>query len=133
MHIYIIMPVSSDPLFVEKKAIIQAEAQKMGLDLYFPLDKKYKEGFDLSSTLEDLHNSQFVIADLSWERPSCYFELGLAQAIDKATILIAEEGTPIHQVYRRNEIIFYRGLDAYRRIIAEAIKSSATNGGSDAK
>jgi|SRR5205085_617474 len=128
MHFYVIMPVDSDQQFTKKKGIIQAEAQGVKLEPFFPLDRKYKEQFDLNSAIGDLRNSSFVIADLSLERPSCYFELGLAQAIGKPTILIAEEGTPIHQAYRRNQVRFYKDLDDYRRIILDILRSAASQG-----
>jgi len=121
MRFYVIMPVSSDKRFNEKKAIIQSEARKSNLIAYFPLDEIQDKPFDLISTLKDLRSSQFVIADLSLERPSCYFELGLAQALGKTTNLIAEEGTPIHQAQGRNRISFYKDLDEFRRTISKIL------------
>lgn len=121
MRFYVIMPVGSDKLFNEKRAIIQSEARKWDFIAYFPLDERPGKCFDLNSTIQDLRDSQFVIADLSLERPSCYFELGLAQALGKPTNLVAEEGTLVHQANGRNQIRFYKDIDEYRRVISQIL------------
>ena len=54
-------------------------------------------------------------SDLSFERPSCYFELGMAQAVAPRCSLIAERGTTIHQ--HSGTVSFYAGLEEYRQLI----------------
>src|SRR5437868_14453810 len=100
MPFYVIMPVGADKQFHEKKAILQNIAHKNNLHAYFPFDRTDNRSFDINSTLSVLRNSDFVLADLSLERPSCYYELGLAQALSKDVYLIAACGTDIHQIGR---------------------------------
>ena len=45
---------------------------------------------------EYIEKAEVIIADLSYERPNCYFELGYAKALGKDMIIIAREGTKIH-------------------------------------
>src|SRR5918997_1247084 len=90
MYFYVIMPVGADKQFAAKKSIIQKVAQKENLTPYFPFDRTGNISFDINSTLSILKDAEFVLADLSMERPSCYFELGLTQAIGKDVYLIAE-------------------------------------------
>jgi nucleoside 2-deoxyribosyltransferase len=123
-HFYVIMPVGADKEFAEKKAIIQEMAHKENLDPYFPFDKTGNAGFNIDSTLKILRNSEFVLADLSMERPSCYFELGLAQAIGKDVCLIAKRDTDIHQVQGRNLVRFYTDLQDYGQVISEVFKEA---------
>ena len=45
---------------------------------------------------EHIAKAEVIIADLSYERPNCYFELGYAKALGKDMIIIARKGTKIH-------------------------------------
>jgi hypothetical protein len=61
-----------------------------------------------------MQRAEFVLADLSLERPSCYFELGLAEAAN-AFFLVAAAGTPIHQVGNAGKVVFYSDMVQARR------------------
>src|ERR1041385_316620 len=124
MRCYVIMPVGADEQFGDKKAIIQKVAQEENLVPYFPFDRAGNVSFDLNLTLSMLRESEFVLADLSMERPSCYFELGLAQAIGKDVYLIAEQGTDVHQAHGRSLTQFYDGLHNYEQVISSVLKGA---------
>ena len=118
------MPVGSDEHFAEKKRILTNAAGYTVFKPSLPLNGEYCSDFDLDSTIRILQDSEFVVADLSLERPSCYYELGLAQALGKRTFLIAEMDTPLHQAYGRNSVRFYRDLGHYQRIISEILSEA---------
>ena len=40
---------------------------------------------------KEIHGSSFVVADLTEERPSCYFEAGYAEALKKPVVYIASK------------------------------------------
>ena len=44
---------------------------------------------------EEIRKSKFVIADLTDERPSCYFEAGYAEALGKKVIYVASKESVI--------------------------------------
>ena len=45
---------------------------------------------------ESIKKAEIIVADLTYERPNCYFELGYAMALGKDIIIIAREGTKLH-------------------------------------
>lgn len=124
---YIISPVATDARFADKRAVVTRIAANFGLRAFYPLDDN-KE-FDLDSTLSIISAASFVVADLSFERPSCYYELGLVQAQRKDTILLAEADTTIHQSFAARGVRFYRSLDDYADILSDGISRILNVGG----
>ena len=124
MYFYVIMPVGADQQFADKRSILQKVADKEGLTPYFPFDTTSNMAFDRERTLSVIKNSDFVVADLSLERPSCYFELGLAQALGKDVYLIAQQDTDIHQAHGRGLTRFYNGLSGYEQVVSKVLKDA---------
>lgn len=114
-YFYVISPVAADPDYETKRAIVASTARSLDLVPLFPLDRS--PGVALERASEDIRKARFVLADLSLERPSCYFELGLAEATGVDVDIIAKIGTPIHQVGYAAQVNFYRDVDDYKRLI----------------
>lgn len=56
-----------------------------------------------------IRNAHFVIADLTEERPNCYYELGYAHALNKVVIHTVNKESPIHfDVKDYNFIVYTR-------------------------
>ena len=128
MYFYVIMPIGADRQFVEKRRIIEKIAHEKNCVAYFPFDRDRNISFDIATTLSTLRGAEFVLADLSMERPSCYYELGLAQAVGKDVYLVAEDGTDIHQAHGRNSTRFYRDMQDYDQVISAILEGAIAVG-----
>lgn len=126
MFVYVIMPVSSDPTYADKRRILREVAAQQQIRLHLPLEARPTgDPYPSSSpeqVLDDLAAADLVVADLSLARPSCYFETGLAQALRKPVVLIARSLTNIHQVFERDSVEFYADLDEYRRLLEKTLQ-----------
>ena len=60
------------------------------------LDKAHFNDKISARIIADIRRSQFVIADVTLERPNVYYEAGFAQALGKVVIWTCREGTDIH-------------------------------------
>jgi hypothetical protein len=124
----VIMPVGSDKDAPEKQHLIEQVARTHDLGTHLPKYDLSKPSFDIHRELEDLKGSLFVIADLSLERPSCYYELGIAEAIEKKIYLIARTGTTIHQTVNRKEIQYYGDMSHFQSLIDNIIQHAIQRG-----
>jgi nucleoside 2-deoxyribosyltransferase len=120
IQIFIITPYSSDNTFTAKIDILNHLSQKMKVEIITAGDYMTDNIFNLEKTLADLSTKDFFIADLSLERPSCYYEVGYIQALKKNVTLIAQAGTPIHQII--GEVAFYTDMIDYQNLMISIIK-----------
>lgn len=80
---------------------------------------------------KEIRGSKFVIADLTDERPSCYFEAGFAEALGKPVIYVASAnsvlrpGTPtkIHFDIHMN-VLFFTNRDELREKLEATIEKN---------
>lgn len=107
MRFYIITPIGADPDHKLKRESFESLALSDGHQFVFPEYDLRSQAFSIANMLARLASCDAVIADLSLERPSCYFELGVAEATGKKVALLAGVGTPIHQTGHRETVCFF--------------------------
>ena len=119
-EIYVIMPVGADVAANEKRSIIEQCAKRHNVVAHFPMDRlkfEHDPKNALRESIEQIRRSRLVLADLSLERPSCYYELGVAETTGTPVTIIARSGTDIHQSMNRSKTRFYDNMVSYERLI----------------
>ena len=120
----IIMPRASDPNFTAKKQVIQRVLGRSFTHVIWPTYSADSPVFDADEFRVELNSVDLVLADLSLERPSCYFELGFAECMDKNVLVIARKGEDIHQTSYRERIHWYRNLYELEEMLPDLVNSS---------
>lgn len=119
-YLLIITPVRADPQFEAKMQVVRSVCSSEGLECLLP--ERNPGGFDLKVAIETILGASVIVADLSYARPSCYYELGLVEAIGRRPALIAAMGTEIFQHSERGAVAFYNDLKSYGDIVRGAIR-----------
>lgn len=122
----LVLPIHSDPDHKDRLDAIGRAVGRSGWNLLIPEYEKTTSHFEEAAARENLRRSALVIADLSYERPSCYFEVGFAQALGKKVHMFALQGTPVHQVSDRGKVKFYGSLEELERML-EGLLSDSTS------
>jgi hypothetical protein len=76
--------------------------------------------------LEAIRKSEFVIVDLTNERPNVFFEAGYAQGVGKIPIYVAREGTPLHFDIQDYPVIMFRNMKELRERLAKRLVALIT-------
>jgi nucleoside 2-deoxyribosyltransferase len=119
--VHIIMPVWSDTGFKAKQSAIARGAEAAGFNARFPEYAPSNAQFDARQFVQQLSSASTVLADLTGERPSCYFEIGFAEGVGRPVHIVARAGTDIHQSACRHRVRYYESLEDLERLVFEIL------------
>lgn len=93
---FVIMPIdSSKPDLQDVLKSIKAICEKFGIRAVRADEIEHQQQIT-DVVLQQIRECEFLIADLSLERPNVYYEIGYAHAIGRRPILFRKKGTPLH-------------------------------------
>ncbi len=105
--VFILMAMlKSDPSLKDVHQTIKRACSRCELNANRVDDIAFTEQIN-EKILGNIRCAQFIVADLTHNRPNVYYEIGYAHAFKKPTILIAREGTKPHFDIQGFPIIFY--------------------------
>jgi hypothetical protein len=110
--VFVIMPVGSDAAHAQRRARIDAAITSLGMTPYHPLDhRRHGDDPSVEEIRSEVRGCVAALADLSLERPSCYYELGVVHGTGLPVAVVAEVGTMIHQTADRWSLSYYDSFD----------------------
>ncbi len=105
-RVFIVMPIQGDQYGTQDEQRVSAEFDKrfevveklLGKHdaVAIRIDKEHTLDELVKRIKEEIERAQFVIADLTDERPSCYFEVGYAEALRKPVIYVASKESVVN-------------------------------------
>jgi DDE domain len=94
-QVFVVMKFGDAELDSAYELAIKPAVQRFGFSA-LRIDEVHDSGSITEQVLKELDSSAAVLADLTGERPNCYFEVGYALAIEKELILTVRKGHTVH-------------------------------------
>lgn len=124
-YAFILMAMSEDdPGLQDTHASIKRTCEGLGVRAERVDDIQFT-GQITEKILSSIEVASLIIADLTYERPNVYFELGFAQAMAKPCILIARQGTVLHFDIQGIKVLFYANLIQLESLLSKAVSAVA--------
>jgi hypothetical protein len=115
--VFVGMPFHSE--FKNVRIAIKDECAKLGLNARL-VDEVPGAQFVIKKTIELIEQAEFIVFDLSDERPNIYYELGYAHGVGNEgldVLLVARAGTDIHFNIAPLQVRKYTSTEHLRSIV----------------
>jgi len=121
--VFVIMPFTGEDMD-EVYSAIRSECARIGLNAQ-TVREAVGARLVLVTIQELIEEAEFIICDLTRERPNVYYELGYAhgsQNPPERILLIAKEGTKVHFDIAPLQIQYYRSTEHLRLIVSSKLE-----------
>ena len=95
------------------------------------VDENFSSGFIILEIIDLIEKAEFIVFDLTYERPNVYYELGYAHGVGNSPsniLLLAKDGAKLHFDIAALRVRFYKSTEDLRQIIkknlSEMMKAS---------
>jgi hypothetical protein len=122
--VFVVMPFRGQEMSDTYNAI-KDECKKLKLTAK-RVDENTGSGIIIREITSLIERAEFIICDLTNERPNVYYELGCAHGIGNEGVdilLIAKEGTTLHFDIAPLRVLFYSSTENLRTIVSTSLKA----------
>lgn len=119
----------NEPILEDVKNGIKEVFQEFGIDA-ISADEIEHEDAITDRILHEIRESEFLIADLTYERPNVYYEIGYAHARRKRVILYRRKGTALHFDVAHRNCPEYENTSALKRQLRKRLEALTNKRGS---
>lgn len=124
--VFVVMAFSPD--MDDSYLAIKAGAATHGLNAY-RADDSVGSGIILSDITKSIEDAEFLVVDLSHERPNVYYELGFAHGVGNASadiLLVAKAGSTLHFDIGPLRVRYYSSAQELEEIVRTNLKKMLT-------
>jgi hypothetical protein len=120
--VFIAMPMSpDDPMLDDVHDAIKQVATEIGM-IAERVDEPHTTARITDRILEQLAKAEYVVADLTHNKPNVYYEAGYAHALGKTPIYIARESTHIEFDLKDYPILFFNNVRQLRNQLSALLQ-----------
>jgi hypothetical protein len=124
-YAFVAMPMDKDDhQLIDVLEAIKAGATECGITAERIDDDQRSERIT-DRMMESIRKAEFVIVDLTNERPNVFYEAGYAHGLGKIPIYVAREGTHLHFDVKDYPVIMFRNMKELREGIAKRLQRIA--------
>ncbi len=118
--VFVVMPFQGSDM-VDAYSAIKDECLTLKLRAQ-RVDENAGSGFVIREITSLIERSEFIVCDLSYERPNVYYELGYAHGVGNEAmdiLLIAKQGTDLHFDIAPLRVHYWSSTEHLRTIISK--------------